>query len=49
MAVGRDVAVAVEVVEQHELVGQLVMVGRHLSPNITSDGSPLPRAMSPKT
>ena len=31
MAVGRDVAVAVEVVEQHELLGQLVMVGRHLA------------------
>ncbi len=32
MAVGRDVSVAVEVVEQHELLGQLVVVGRHVAP-----------------
>ena len=49
MAVGRDVAVAIEVVEQHELVGQLVVVGRDFSPNISRLGSPLPRGMSPKT
>ena len=29
--VGRDVAVAIQVVEQHELFGQLVMVGRDLA------------------
>ena len=32
VAVGRDVAVAVEVVEEDELLGQLVVVGRHLAP-----------------
>ena len=31
MAVGRDVPVAVQVVQQHELLGQLVMVGRHVA------------------
>ena len=31
VAVGRDVAVAIEVVEQHELLGQLVMVGRDVA------------------
>ena len=30
MAVGAEHAAAIEVVEQHELVDQLVMVGRHL-------------------
>ena len=30
MAIGADLAVDVEVVEQHELPGQGVMVGRHL-------------------
>ena len=30
MAVGREDAAAVEVIEQHEVLGQLVLVGRHL-------------------
>ena len=44
VAVGRDVAVAVEVVEQHELLGQLVVVGRDLARRTSPGlGSPLPR------
>ena len=30
MAVPRNLAVAIQVVEQHELAGELVVVGRHL-------------------
>jgi hypothetical protein len=37
MAVGRNVPVAIQVVEQHVLVGQLVVIRRNLSQ--TSKGS----------